>query len=354
MPAPAGAYSGVVAWQSPSAWFDAVMDVLGTGDGEAARRRAKVARDTLLRVAYADRQSADQGTGRGVATAHETVAVQLGMSAKTVQRARLLLEALGLAVTVVEGRYLTTAERVEAASRHGGHQVRAASTRALTVPVGYRGPVASVEPGDGSRGVESVHLPPARGVNVSSHLSERSPRRARSRTLRPTASRRAASTKAKPFSAPLVPRGLEVQRLAAELVRRMPWVARGRHIGVVCDLLERLDVVRGGWTASELLDAVNRYVATGGIRLAGVDDQRDPVAYLAWLLRSAVPPGSRSPAAEVVDERRALLARQAQERAAEQARRQRIAAEADQIQAIIDRMRNLTGSSRESSPSANR
>lgn len=354
MPAPAGAYSGVVAWQSGSAWFDAVMDVLGTGDGEEARRRAKVARDTLLRVAYADRQSADQATGRGVATAHETVAVQLGMSAKTVQRARLLLEALGLAVTVVEGRYLTAAERVEATGRHGGHQVRAASTRALTLPVGYRVPGASVERGDDSRAVESVHLPPAKGVNVSSHLPEKSPTRAHSRTPRPTASRRAASTKAKRFSGPRVPRGLQVQRLAAELVRRMPWVARDRHIGVVCDLLERLDVVRGGWTASELFDAISRHVATSGIRLAGVDDQRDPVAYLSWLLRSAVPPGSRSPAADVIDERRAVLTRQAQEREAEQARRARIAVEADEIQAIIDRMRIQRGASQDTSPRANK
>lgn len=354
MPAPAGAYSSVAVWPSATAWFDAVMDVLATGDGETARRRAKVARDTLLRVAYADRQAADQRTGRGVATAHETVAVKLGMSAKTVQRARLLLEALGLAVTVVEGRYLTTAERAEATGRHGGYQVRAASTRALTLPASYRAPAPSA-PRDAHAGaVESVHLPPVRGVNTSPHLLERSPTRAHSRTLRPTASRRAALTKSRRILGPEVPRGIEVQRLAAELVRRMPWLARERHIGVVCDLLDRLGVVRGGWTVSGLLDAIERHVATAGVRLAAIDDQRDPVAYLSWLLRSAVPEGTLSPTAVLGDERRERLVRQAAQLEADRAARARIAAEADSIQAIIDEMRATRGGSSTSSPSANR
>jgi hypothetical protein len=74
LPAPVGACSSVVAWPSASAWFDAVMDVLSTPEGEAERRAAKVARDTLLRVAYADRLAADRRTGRDMATAHETVA----------------------------------------------------------------------------------------------------------------------------------------------------------------------------------------------------------------------------------------------------------------------------------------
>lgn len=38
----------------------------------------------------------------------------LGCSDKTVQRARLLMEGLGYATTVVAGRYLTTEERVAA------------------------------------------------------------------------------------------------------------------------------------------------------------------------------------------------------------------------------------------------
>lgn len=345
----------VVAWPSASAWFDAVMDTLSSAEGEAARRAAKIARDTLLRVAYADAKSADQATGRDVATAHQTVADQLGMSWKTVQRARLLLETLGLAATVVEGRYLTSDERAAAARRHGGHQVRAASTRALTMPEGYRSAAPSTSDGADCRSGENVHLPPARGVKSSSHLSKKSPSRASARAGKPTAPRRAASTKPGPARGTRQPRGIEIQRLAAELVRRMPWLIRnGRHIGAVCDVLDRLGVVEGGWTATALLDAIDRFASSARIRVAAIDEQKDPLSYLAWLLRSASPRGSRSPSALLADERRKRLMRQAQEREAEHARRARIAAESERIAAIIESMHAARASSRRSSPRANR
>ena len=85
--APEGAYGPIPAWTSGAAWFDALMDALATHAGEERRREAHVAAGTLLRVARADWLAADVATGRGVATANETVAADLGMSAKTVQRA---------------------------------------------------------------------------------------------------------------------------------------------------------------------------------------------------------------------------------------------------------------------------
>lgn len=340
LPAPAGAYGVLVAWQSASGWFDAVMDVLRTPDGEAARRRAKVAPDTLLRVAYADRAAADQRTGRGVATAHETVAAQLGMSSKTVQRARQLLETLGLAVTVVEGRYLTTAERRQARAKHGGHQVRAASTRALVMPAGYRPPAASVDDvGEDTGAVENVYLPPSSGVNRSSYLSEKSPRRARARARGAAASRRPAETKGSATTAPREPRGLDVQRLAAGLCHRMPWLERrGRHVGQFCDLIERHGLAGRGWTVARLLDEVDRRARELRLRVAAVDEQRDPVAYFAWLLRATIPAGAVAPQLAVDEERRHRAARQAAERARDAGRRAQIASEAVAIEAVIAAM----------------
>ncbi len=181
--APAGAYAPIPAWTSSAAWFDAVMDALRTPEGEELRRRAKVAPDTLFRVANADRVAADVTTGRGVATAHETVAAVLGMCKKTVQRTRKLLEALGLAVTVVEGRYLTVAERQAAERAHGGRQIRAASVRALTMPKGVA--------------VENVHLP--RRGSVSSITPDLKVKQTRASALKSAASRRPrASTKRTP------------------------------------------------------------------------------------------------------------------------------------------------------------
>ncbi|WP_162564415.1 MULTISPECIES: hypothetical protein [Microbacterium] len=337
LPAPAGAYGALVAWPSAPAWFDAVMDVLRTPDGEAARRRAKVAPDTLLRVAYADRTAADQRTGRGVATAHETVAAQLGMSSKTVQRARQLLEAMGLAVTVAEGRYLTTTERRQARAKHGGDQVRAASTRALVMPAGYRPPVDAADENLGA--VENVYLPPSTGVNSSSHLSERSPRRAHARASKAAAPRRPAKTKSTAAKGLREPRSLEVQRLAAGLCRRMPWLDRhGRHVGGLCDLLERHDLVGRGWTVERLLHEVDRRAVKSKLRVAAIDDQRDPLAYFAWLLRATLPAGAAAPQFAAADERRRRSERQAAERTQEATRRAELAEESAAIEAAIAAM----------------
>lgn len=340
LPAPEGVYGALTAWPSAAAWFDAVMDALRSAEGETARRRAKVAPDTLLRVAYADRAAADQATGRGVSTAHETVAARLGMSAKTVQRARRLMEALGLAVTVAEGRYLTTAERREAQLRHGGHQLRAASTRALTMPAGYRPPPsAHVAAGD-RQSVENVQLPPRRGVKGSSHLIENSLTRARSRPRKATASRRPAETKMLRAMTPSGPRGIDVQRLAAGLIARMPWLDRGgRHIGRLCALIERHGLAGQGWTARALVEAIDRGRVQLGVGLLDVDAQRDPLRYFAWLLGGTVPAGAPSPSAVLRDESRERARRQAIEAAEERARRAQIEADAAAIDHVIAAMR---------------
>ncbi len=125
------------------------MDALATGEGEQIRRRVSVSRDTLLRVAWRDAQSADAATGRGVTTAHATVAAELGMAKKTVERARQIVQELGYAVTILEGSYSTQEQRRAAYEHHGGRQVRFASTRALTVP----------KAAASRRAVENVDLP---------------------------------------------------------------------------------------------------------------------------------------------------------------------------------------------------
>jgi hypothetical protein len=275
---PAGAYAPIPVWTSSAAWFDAVMDALQTPEGEELRRQAKVAPDTLLRVANADRVAADVTTGRGVATAHETVATVLGMCKKTVQRVRGLLEALGLAVTVVEGRYLTVAERKAAERAHGGRQIRAASVRALTMPKDVA--------------VENVHLP--RRGSLSSKTPDLKVKQTRASALKSAASRRPpASTKGTPSPKPsklVQPRSLQLQRFAGQLVARMRWLGDGRHIGRVCQMLEKCQVDPDRWTVAAFIDAINRGNTTAGVSIVDPADQRDPVAYLAWQIRRAIDP----------------------------------------------------------------
>jgi len=335
LPAPPGAHNGLRAWSSAEGWFDAVLDALATPEGEETRRRAKVAPDTLLRVAYADRKAADQATGRGVATAHETVALQLGMSAKTVQRSRQLLEALGLAVTVVEGRYLTASERQQAHHAHGGRQLRAASTRALVMPA--TPPVQTAPPSPPA--VENVYLPCSPLGEQVSHVGKYSPTRALPRTREATAPRRPARTKGTGAAESLRPRTLAVQQLAAQLVRRLPWLDRsGKHVGHVCGLIVRLRLVERGWTAQQLLDRIDRHARDNGIRIADPGDQRDPLGYLAWLIRHALADADVAPF-ETIALARARRARAAVERELEDvARRAAISEQSDEIQRIIDAM----------------
>ena len=184
------------------------------------------------------------------------------MSAKTVQRARTLLERLGLAVTVWAGRYLTLAERAAARARHGASQLRAASTRALISPKR----AAALVP------VENVQLP-RRGHHPSQ------PHHSKNSSTRVTARRKAAQR---------TPIPVGVQRLAAQLAQRMPWLVHGRHIGALARLLHRhrLDA-DAGWTATRLLRVLEQHNRHTGHLVPDPTSQRNPLGYLSWLLTTA-------------------------------------------------------------------
>jgi hypothetical protein len=308
-----GAYAEVVAWTSGAAWFDALMDCLATADGDQCRRRVSVSAGTLLRVARADWLSADVATGRGVSTAHETVAHELGMCKRTVQRARELMETLGFAVTVQTGRYLTTGERKAAHQVHGGRQHRAASVRALTLPK--------------KQLVENVHLPSPREGQSLSPVIKSSPTRAHARRL-VAALPQQRSMKNKRRVSDRKPRTLADQRLAAELVARLPWLDNGRHIGAVSLFLCRLGVTGQEWTAHGLLEAVNQFCADTGARTVDPRAHRDPTAYLAWLINKARAAGAQP--------NRTRHAEAAARRAAEQAARAEEARQEVERVAAID------------------
>ncbi|WP_133246009.1 hypothetical protein [Amnibacterium flavum] len=300
-----------------------MLDVLSTAEGEGLRRAAKVAPDTLLRVARADQLAADVTTGRGVATAHESVAVELGMCKRTVQRARALLEAMGLAVTIVEGRYLTARERAAARALHGGRQIKAASVRALTVPK--------------RRAVENVHLPRRGVVNLSTPLSEIPTKRAFAR--RSAASRRGSGSE-KRSKVERAPHDVGVQKLAAGVVARMPWLARGAHIGRVCTALTRAGIDPARWTATSLIEKVTEHEKQAGVNAAHPLRQGNPLAYFVWRIRNAIVPEDTT-AVEVAAARAAELAAERAEWARlREAERERMAkVDQAEVQRILEQMR---------------
>lgn len=283
------------AWWSAQDWLTRLSVAVATPQGEAARAAAKVSRATMMAVAAVDARTADHRTGRDVQTAHATVARALGCCAKTVQRARQLMEALGFARTIELGRYLTAPERVEAHSRHGGHQLRMASDRVLTMPrIAYQH--------------ENVHLP-RRGQSCGSVTSVgRTPTRADARAG--GAPRPSATTRKGPRPT------LAMQRLAARLAARLPWLAH-RHLWALCRTLAAVGIQPEDWTAGDLVNLLDRRNADRGLYSLAPTTQRDPLALLAHQLRDAL--------AQVTEAPGARRAREAAERAqaAQQARADR-------------------------------
>lgn len=322
----------VPVWSSAAHWLETLAAALRTPQGEELRAAAKVSADTLIDVAAADARAADSRTGRGVTTAHETVAKALGCSAKTVQRARTLLETLGFACTVVPGRYLTTQERAAARAHHGGDQRRMASERALLVP----------------RSLSNVHLP-HRG-SLTSSLPSRSdlPKRADARAG--AASRQAEKRKIPRRCAPRPPIG--VQRLAADLAQRVPWLARG-HIGSLCRTLVALGLDDTGWSAHDVIDMLDRRNITLGLYEPYPGSQRDPLALFAHQVRAALPDVDEPPRLRRGREAAARAAERARARAEREAEDARLAAERNdpviqaRIAETIRRMREQLAAARQ-------
>lgn len=292
-PVAPGAYAAHPAWRTRDQWLAAVAAALASADGQAVLRRIHIEASTALRIARADSLSADTLTGRGVATAHETVAGRTAVHKSTVRRARKVLETLGFEVVVMPGRYMTRQEREQAELHHGGRQIKFACVRSLVVPREWAH-------------VEHEHLPRRGSVSSSSHVSEWLPKCERKRSHSGAAPRPKAATRRDGRGRT---RPIEVQRLAARLAQRLPWLAQG-HIGRLCDLLEDLGLDETTWSAQDILTALENDSTASGMFVPAARDQRNPLGLLRTRLQRAVVP-LPSP----VKRRQAEKTRRAQERA---------------------------------------
>ncbi|WP_146079338.1 MULTISPECIES: hypothetical protein [unclassified Rathayibacter] len=318
------------------------MDALGTSPGEELRRAARVAPDTLLRVARADWLAADVDTGRGVTTAHETVAAALGMCGKTVQRARALMESLGFAATVLDGRYLTRAERNAAHAAHGGRQLRMASTRALIMPRPTPAtlPAPTSRTGESFGSVENVQLPRRRPLTSTAPVKRHSPTRGEPRSGAASRQpRRRSDAKRSSTGRPAVPRSIELQRFAAALAHRIPWLARGVHIGHVVGMLDRTGIDVSEWSVEGLMFAMNAWLSRDGRRVPETFTSRNALGFYGWVIRRVITEHSQLDTARRVAaaQRDADRARAAAERAAEAARLASI--DQDEVDRIIAKMK---------------
>jgi hypothetical protein len=329
-----GAYRDVLAWTSREAWFDAVLDALATGHGEELRSRAKVKRETLLRVALQDRRSADPRSGRGVYTSHATVARAIGVkSPRTVKRARDLLVELGFAVVIVVGRHLNAAERIEAQATHGRSQNRAASLRALTMPRPSGSADQNVTPSRRDKFLRNSHLSESKkNHRAQARAGEYSTTGAGTTISRTWDPRKAAARPGKDGQGPSLPQPRRtfpvwdptLFAFAKAFQTRMPALRRF-HPATICKLLADAHIDPRRWhNADSLVSAMEHSNKTrGGWRFADPQQQRNPLAYTHHMLTLTVDPAAETPYEAYRRRRAELKAEQEQHRVAAAAERSR-------------------------------
>lgn len=336
-----GAYSRVTVCR-PSEWIHAVEFALSLPSVEALRRRLRVAGvPTVLKAAKEWASAADRRTGRDVAVSHSTVAARIAYAEATVKRIMRFLTRLGFVVEVARGANRLTLEQLAEARELGAVTQRTvASTRALTIP----------------RSVDGTPLPTQHPVNETSPVKRYLPKRASAHTA--GAPRRRALNEVFDLDGSLPSWQPEVQDFAAELVRRLPrllWTSRsaprrvlvqlphgrtdlqwvgGRHIGQVCSVIARERLVERGWTVAQVLKLVDEHRATLRVDVDPAE-QRDPLAWLVWLIRRAIGGEDLSPALQAQRDRDLARAESVARRVAEVERRARIAAEQPAIDAIL-------------------
>lgn len=310
---PEGARRGHVAWTTRQDWMAALSETLDGEEGQAVLARAHVKDLTVLDVAAIEAQAADGRTGRGVTTSHETVAKMLGCAKSTVRRARDVIAALGFSTTVLAGRHLSNAEREQATGVHGGRQSQIASTRDLVMP----------------RRRSDEHLTPSRGFGSSLASRGPAPRRA--------ARAAAAAPRQRSHPRPTHGSSIAVQRLAAGLAARLPWLAEA-HVGHLCRALKALRLDDEGWTVQQVIDALDLDRQQRGLYSVHHQRQRSAVGLFVAEARRAGLDHREGPRA-LERRRRERLAEERREREAAQAARDEAAADAEQARAHIAQMR---------------
>lgn len=330
----------------PADWLHAVEVALSVPEVEALRRRLRCASpETILRACKVWAAAADFRTGRNVAVSHATVAESIVYAEATVKRIMRFLSRLGLVVEVARGANWLRLDQLAEARDLGAEQQRSvASTRALTIPSNVYG----------------TPLPLSPRVNKSTPVSKNSPSAFRARKAG-ASPRPALNERVRNGSSQRAPRP-EVARLAGQLVNALPrllWTSTkqphrtvvevpgrgvevvwtgGRHIGHVCEAIERHKLVERGWTAQRILDRVSAFRIESRIAEPEPDQVRDSLAWFFWLIQRAIGKTDLAPQKQAEIERDERAAEALARRAADDELRARLVEQQDEIQAAIAAM----------------
>src|SRR5690606_20109637 len=116
----------------------------------------------------------------------------------------------------------------------------------------------------------------------------------------------------------------------------LQWVG-GRHIGQVCSVIARERLVERGWTVAQVLQLVDEHRATLRVDVDSAE-QRDPLAWLVWLIRRSIGQDQLSPGLQAQRDRDRARAERDARRAEDARRRQDIEAQRPEIDRIIAEM----------------
>lgn len=255
-------------WSGRAQWQRQVRALLNSDTGAELCKSNSVSTESTFAVAVVHAGLAEGRTGRGVTASRATIAQRAGVSESVVKRARRVLTALGVAVELVRGRYLTALEAMAAEAHHGGRQLRAASVWALSSPVDAIRAVAAPLVRTATRkitraarrtaayrariGAGAVHpqkpgrdpLSPSGGFSLRSFFSKYSPTRAQAR----------AGTTTNPRETD--PRPIHLQRAAGQLLAHAPALNNASHIGAICDVLDDCAVDTARWSGRDIARAL--------------------------------------------------------------------------------------------------
>jgi hypothetical protein len=260
--APAGAYSHVRVWHGRQQWLTFVVPV-AIATNRQVLKDAGVSPATFLSWARVESGYAqDQRTGRRCIVRPDTVASVMGVAKNTVSRCRRVARDVGLQVVIVMGRMLNLDE-VTRARRAGSRQRGLSTESAFTQPDA----VGSVTPTRGRATTSKSHLGSSPLDATAKAKKEASPLRLK---------KRAGSSPARD--------------LAAELVKRVPWL-RTERAGRLVPALTRFATARPAWTAHDVVDAIATIRERRGILTTLSEDQikTRPAVVLAAFLRELDP-----------------------------------------------------------------
>lgn len=271
-----GAYSAIPAWGTRALWLRAVRRLLDQQPDLLSRHHVSPTAVT----SYAETLSAyaDQATGRRCIVANRCLRELTGLSDATADRARRILDALGLRVVVLTGRRLTLGECLEARSR-GCRQTGFANEIALTIPKTLWITLADETS-------PSVDEPPTRGpLDLTFHADVATSYPQDDNNARPPA----AQHRPKGFAPKHRPTSPATDDLITGLHQQIPWL-RGEQPTRLRPLLTKYADSPLRWTVHDIITTIDRHnqregwtsLTTGYIRTR-------PAALLAFYLKGVDP-----------------------------------------------------------------